>query len=129
MTLGRVAARVVGVAAVVLAGLVGLAGDLAAQAPTVTGLSVAAPVTTDKGFSEPTNRFWAGERMYVTVVFSDSVDVTGTPHVVLGIATCPGDDCNATYASGTGTDTLVFEYVVRGGGTPTTTGSASRRTR
>ncbi len=116
MTLGRVAARAAGVVGIVLAGLGAFGDDLAAQAPTVTGLSVPTATTTNKWTtSEPNTNFFASETIYVRVAFSDSVDVTGTPRVALGIDTCPGDDCFATYASGTGTDTLVFEYVVRGG--------------
>ncbi len=112
MTFGRVAARAAGVVAVVLAGLVGIAGDLAAQAPTVTGLSVNSPNFADKtGTNEQnTQFFWLTEKIRVSVAFSDSVNVTGTPHVVLGIGTCT--TCFAEYASGTGTDTLVFVYEV-----------------
>ncbi len=100
-----------------LAGLVGLAGDLAAQAPTVTGLSVNTPSADSKSVGDA-SVFFPSETIRVTVVFSDSVDVTGTPHVVLGIATCPGGGCIATFVpdtTGTGSETLVFEYRVRGG--------------
>ena len=115
MTFVRVAARAAGIVGIVLAGLVGLAGDLAAQAPTVTVMSVNSPGVSGKQ-SGDTDEFFPSETIRVSVVFSDSVDVTGTPHVELGIATCPGGGCNATYVSGTGTDTLVFGYRVRGGG-------------
>ncbi len=112
MTFGRVAARAAGVVGIMLAGLVGIAGDLAAQAPTVTGLSVNSPNFADKtGTNEQnTQFFWLTEKIRVSVAFSDSVNVTGTPHVVLGIGTCT--TCFAEYASGTGTDTLVFVYEV-----------------
>ena len=88
--------------------------EVAAQAPTVTGLSVNTPAGDGKIAADAVI-FYPTERIRVTVTFSASVDVTGTPHVVLGVATCPGDDCIATYASGTGTNSLVFEYRVRGG--------------
>ncbi len=117
MTFGRVAARAAGVVGIVLAGLVGLAGDLAAQAPTVTGLSVNTPDGNGKTAADAAV-FYPSETIRVTVVFSDSVDVTGTPHVALGIATCPGGGCIATFVpdtTGTGSETLVFEYRVRGG--------------
>ena len=120
MTLGRTAARAAGVVAVVLAGLGGLAVDLAAQAPTVTGVSVNLPTHDSKQQSFSDNsQFWPSETIRVTVAFSDSVDVTGTPRVELGIDTCPGSDCFATYASGTGTDSLVFAYRVRRGDSDT----------
>ena len=99
-----------------LAGLAG-AGDLAAQAPTVTGLSVNSPTFADKDGTNEQNTqfFWLTEVIEVSVTFSDSVDVTGTPHVVLGIGSCT--TCFAEYASGTGTDTLVFTYEVLKGDT------------
>ncbi len=118
MTFGRIAARAAGVVGIALTGLGGLAGDLAAQAPTVSGLSVNSPTITGKQYN-PEDQFWSTETIRVTVTFSASVDVTGTPRVVLGIDTCPGDDCFATYVSGTGSTSLVFEYVVRGGDSDT----------
>ncbi len=115
MTFGRVAARAAGAVGIVLAGLGGLGwlGDgLAAQTPTVTGLSVNSPgdVGLVKNGVSRTDEFWNDETIRVKVAFSASVDVTGTPHVVLGIDSCT--DCFAEYASGTGTDTLVFAYEV-----------------
>ncbi len=119
MMLGRVAARVVGVVGVVgvvLASLGGFGGGLAAQTPTVTGLSVNSPAPSlDKAGTTRSDEFWNSETIRVKVAFSDSVDVTGTPHVVLGIGSCT--DCFAEYASGTGTDTLVFAYELRRGDT------------
>ena len=109
MTLGRATARVAGAVAVVLASFGGLAGGLAAQAPTVTGLAVDAPNTVSKVASAQ-NYYFAGERIIVRVTFSDSVNVTGTPRVVLGIGSCT--DCYAEYTSGNGDVTLVFEYHV-----------------
>ena len=126
MTFGRVAdrvvhvaARVAGVATIVLAGLGGLGDGLAAQTPTVTGLSVNLPSTSsDKSPSHTHAEFWLSEVIRVSVAFSDSVDVTGTPHVVLGIGSCT--DCFAEYASGSGTDTLKFAYEVVHGDTDST---------
>ncbi len=121
MTLGRVAARVVGVvgvATIVLAGLGGFADQLAAQTPTVTGLSVNSPSASNQKEVHFRDEFWNTEVIRVKVAFSDSVDVTGTPHVVLGIDSCT--DCFAEYASGTGTDTLLFAYEVVYGDTDST---------
>ena len=113
MTFGRVAARAVGVVGIVLAGVGGLGENLAAQTPTVTGLSVNSPSTSNQKEITHHDQFWLSEVIRVKVAFSDSVDVTGTPHMVLGIGSCT--DCFAEYASGTGTDTLLFAYeVVRG---------------
>ncbi len=118
MTCGVAVARVAGLAAVVLASLGGFGSGLAAQTPTVTGLSVNSPSTSN--FKELTHhdQFWLTEVIRVKVAFSDSVDVTGTPHVVLGIGSCT--DCFAEYASGTGTDTLLFAYEVLRGDTDST---------
>lgn len=49
------------------------------------------------------------EVISISVVFDREVDVTGTPQVTLEIG---GEPVTADYASGTGTDTLVFEYTV-----------------
>ncbi len=88
------------------------AEEVAAQAPTVTGLSVNSPSPTDKvgNTEQNTQFFWLTEMISVTVTFSAAVDVTGTPHVVLGIGTCT--TCFAEYTSGTGTTELVFTYEV-----------------
>ena len=56
--------------------------------------------------------FERGDTIVVTVTFTDSVDVTGTPLLVLGIGTATR---YASYAGGTGTASLVFRYVVASG--------------
>lgn len=108
----RRTARRVLQAAVALACLGGLAGKVAAQAPTVTGVTLNSPSADSKVASE-IDTFWWSETIRVSVTFSEAVEVTGMPRVQLGIGTCT--DCYAEYASGTGTPTLVFAYdVVRG---------------
>ncbi len=73
------------------------------QPVTVTGVALAStPVAADSTYGRP-------ERIRVAVVFSGNVDVTGTPQLALGIGT---QTRQASYASGTGTDSLLFEYVV-----------------
>ncbi len=70
---------------------------------TVTGVAVAStPIAADSTYGRP-------ERIRVAVVFSGNVDVTGTPQLALGIGT---QTRQASYASGTGTDSLLFEYAV-----------------
>ncbi len=69
--------------------------------PGVTGLSIGSPAVGDV--------FERGETIEVSVVFHRAVDVGGTPQLALGIGSATRQ---AEYASGTGTDTLVFGYVV-----------------
>ncbi len=69
--------------------------------PGVTGLSIGSPAVD--------TTFERGETIEVSVVFSRPVDVGGTPQLALGIGSATRQ---ADYASGTGTDTLVFRYVV-----------------
>ena len=74
----------------------------AAQGPPgVTDVQIGSPVVGDT--------FERGERIEVTVTFSAAVDVSGTPQLALGIGT---QTRQASYASGTGTASLVFGYVV-----------------
>ena len=51
----------------------------------------------------------AGDEIQVTVTFSETVEVTGTPQLTLNVG---GTDRTAGYDSGTGTDALVFAYEV-----------------
>jgi hypothetical protein len=50
-----------------------------------------------------------GQNVNVTVVFSENVVVVGSPQVQIDLA---GVSKNATYASGSGTNSLVFSYTV-----------------
>ena len=72
--------------------------------PGVTGVAIGAPVVGDT--------FERGEAIEVTVTFNKTVDVGGTPQLALGIGT---QTRQASYASGTGTASLVFRYVVVSG--------------
>ncbi len=69
--------------------------------PGVSGVSIASPVVGDT--------FERGDTVVATVVFNKAVDVTGTPQLALGIGSTTKQ---ASYASGTGTASLVFRYVV-----------------
>ena len=72
--------------------------------PGVTGVAIGAPVVGDT--------FERGEAIEVTVTFNKAVDVSGTPQLALGIGT---QTRQASYASGTGTASLVFRYTVASG--------------
>ncbi|HVA31253.1 MAG TPA: FN3 associated domain-containing protein, partial [Gaiellaceae bacterium] len=78
--------------------------QLDTTAPTVTGA-----VTT----TTATGSYNAGTVIPITVNFSENVTVTGTP--TLALDTAPAE--NATYASGSGTSALVFDYTVTAGDT------------
>ena len=72
--------------------------------PGVTALSISSPTVGDT--------FERGETIEVALAFTRAVDVTGTPQLALTIGSATRQ---AEYASGTGTDTLVFQYVVASG--------------
>lgn len=55
------------------------------------------------------NRLNTGDVVTVTVTMDDATTVTGTPVIALTIGTATA---NATYASGTGSTSLVFQYTV-----------------
>lgn len=62
------------------------------------------------GLTPPANGYFTeSATMSFTVAYSEDVDVTGTPRVVLDIG---GVTRYATYTSGTGTATLIFDYQV-----------------
>jgi len=73
-------------------------------APTVTGVT---STTADGAHG-------IGDTITVTVQFSEAVTVTGSPTLTLETG---ATDRTATYASGTGTDTLSFTYTVQAGDT------------
>ena len=80
--------------------------DGAQGPPGVTGVAIGSPVVGDT--------FERGERIEVTVTFNKAVDVSGTPQLALGIGSATRQ---ASYASGTGTASLVFRYTVASGDT------------
>ena len=67
----------------------------------VSGVSIASPTIGDT--------FERGDTVVVSVTFNQAVDVTGTPRLALTIGSATK---YATYASGTGTASLVFRYLV-----------------
>ena len=54
----------------------------------------------------------SGESIAITVTFNAAVTVTGTPRFALDLG---GETRHAAYASGSGTEELVFSYTVAGG--------------
>ncbi len=56
--------------------------------------------------SQSTGSYKAGVVIPISVTFSSSVDVTGTPQLQLN------DAASADYVSGSGTDSLLFDYTV-----------------
>ena len=78
----------------------------------VTGLAFAgtAPRNAD-GYGAP-ETYWQGDAIAVAVTFGRAVTVTGAPSLALAVGSAT---VQASYASGSGTDTLVFAYTVRAG--------------
>ena len=72
--------------------------------PGVTGVAIGPPVVG--------STFERGETIEVTVTFNKAVDVGGAPQLALGIGSATRQ---ASYISGTGTASLVFEYTVASG--------------
>ena len=70
-----------------------------------------APTVANVTASNANGAFNAGQTIQVQVDFSEPVDVTGTPQLALN--TTPAE--SAAYASGSGTPTLVFDYIVQAG--------------
>ena len=73
-------------------------------APTVTG------VTSTTG----NDSYKQGETIAITVAFSEVVNVTGTPQLTLETG---GSDAVVDYSSGTGSNTLTFNYTIGSGET------------
>ena len=67
--------------------------------PTVTGVTS----TTSNG------SYKQGETIAITVAFSEVVNVTGTPQLTLETG---GSDAVVDYSSGTGSNTLTFNYTI-----------------
>jgi hypothetical protein len=82
-------------------------------------VDTAAPTVTSVSSSSADGSYKAGSTLRVTVVFSDMVTAStggGVPTLLLETGTT---DTAATYASGSGTNTLTFRYVVVAGNTST----------
>ena len=73
--------------------------------PTVSSLAISSDPGTDRTYA-------AVEEIQVTVTFSETVEVTGTPQLSLELG---GGRRTATYGGGSGTAALVFAYEVADG--------------
>ena len=90
-------------------------GDGGTSAPVsfgMTGADVDAPVVSGVTSSTANGLRKLGDTVLVQVKFSEAVFVSGTPTLQLETG---ATDRAATYASGNGTDTLVFSYTVQAG--------------
>ena len=79
--------------------------DVDDTAPTVSKIEITSDPGTDRTYA-------AEEEIQVTVTFSETVEVTGTPRLSLELG---GGSRTATYGGGSGTAALVFEYEVAEG--------------
>ncbi|MFL2739431.1 MAG: Ig-like domain-containing protein [bacterium] len=80
------------------------------RAPTVSSVAITGAVGAQNNFVN------AGDNVSVTVTFSEDVPVTGSPQLTLAIGS---DSRTATYASGSGSTALVFQYTIQDGDTDT----------
>ena len=78
-------------------------------APTVDSVEISSDPGTDRTYA-------AGEEIRVTVTFSETVEVTGRPRLMLEVG---GGSRTATYGGGSGTAALVFAYEVADGDSDT----------
>ncbi len=79
-----------------------------------TGGDAVAPTVSYVTASNVNGTWVAGDTVFVAVKLSEAVTVTGTPTLALATG---GAGRTATYVSGTGSDTLMFSYVVQPGDT------------
>ena len=77
-------------------------------------IDTTAPDVTGVSSSTPDGIYETGDTIAVTVTFSEAVSVTGTPSLLLETG---ATDRYATFAGGSGSDTLTFNYTVQGGDT------------
>ena len=73
--------------------------------PTVSKIEVSSDPGTDRTYA-------SGDEIRVTVTFSETVEVTGTPQLTLELG---GGQRTGTYEGGSGTGALVFGYTVAAG--------------
>ncbi|HSF28659.1 MAG TPA: hypothetical protein VLA53_06535, partial [Nitrosopumilaceae archaeon] len=90
----------------------GTAGSLGANKNIVIGTT--SPTVSNVSSTTTNGSYNAGNTISVTVTFSESVVVTGTPQLLLETG---ATDRQANYVSGSGTTTLTFNYVVQTGDT------------
>lgn len=84
-------------------GLTSALSTTVSLSPTITGVTA----------SEADGYYRAGQTIHVQVVFSSPVTVSGTPQLTLSTGSPATTVVN--YSSGSGTDTLVFDYTIASG--------------
>jgi hypothetical protein len=94
----------------------GAAGSLAANKS--IAIDTVAPTAGGVTASNVNGSYKAGQTIHVQVGFSEPVNVTGSPKLALN--TTPAE--SATYASGSGSSTLIFDYTVQAGDNVATLG-------
>ena len=92
----------------------GLSGINVATPASYNDILTWPPTITQVSASTADGSYGVGVLIPIQLTFSESVTVTGTPQLTLETGTT---DRVATYASGSGTDTLVFNYTVQAGDT------------
>ena len=90
----------------------GAAGSLGANKAIV--IDTTAPTVTNVTSTLANGVYSVGQVIPVTVTFSGAVTVTGTPQLTLETGTT---DRTVNYTSGSGTNTLTFDYIVQAGDT------------
>jgi len=90
----------------------GAAGSLAANKS--IAVDTVAPTAGSVTATNANGSYKAGQTIHVQVGFSEPVSVTGSPQLLLETG---ATDENATYASGSGSSTLTFDYAIQSGDT------------
>ena len=85
--------------------LLGPGAALSQSAPTVSGVAVTSNAGDD-------DTYLLGETIRITVTFNETVDVTGSPQLAIDMDPAEWGTKWASYASGSGTDSLTFTYTV-----------------
>jgi hypothetical protein len=88
----------------------GAAGSLGANKNIV--IDTQAPTVTSVTSNKANGSYKAGEVIDIRVVFSETVNVSGTPQITLETGVT---DQVVNYTSGSGTNTLIFNYTVQAG--------------
>lgn len=92
--------------------LAGNSGPSVAFTTAVAAVDVLAPVVSFVSSATPNGFLTQGDEIPLQIRFSESVVVTGTPRISLETGTT---DRIASYVSGSGTNTLIFDYSVQPG--------------
>lgn len=93
-------------------------GSVTGYSPLTSAVSaladVTAPIITSVSSSTTNGSYKAGAVISIQITFAENVVVTGTPRITLETGST---DRTVNYASGTGTNSLIFTYTVQDGDT------------